>query len=188
MASEATFDHWKVVFSWLMSHEEKWEKLNFLKTLSSADFYLLNSYSTLMCQIKKKSTMIHFFSQSMLLPLVPNMGPEVTFSLTKMIKDSVLAKWQDLSRGFRTCYKHCQRHNGPEGWVHLAKVFLRSYHKSKNKSWSHFIFRISTKLQLKIPTKHQHYCNCNCNCNCNYNVQLFYLLSLETNMSGNLCH
>ena len=67
-------------------------------------------------------------------------------------------------------------------------IFLKSYHKFKHKSWSHFIFRISTKLQLKIPTKHQHYCNCNCNCNCNYNVQLFYLLSLETNMSGNLCH
>ena len=30
--------------------------------------------------------------------------------------------------------------------------FLRSY----NKSWSHFIFRISTKHQLKILTKHQH--------------------------------
>ena len=34
--------------------------------------------------------------------------------------------------------------------------FLRSYHNFKHKSWSHFIFRISTKLQLKIPTKHQH--------------------------------
>ena len=49
--------------------------------------------------------------------------------------------------------KHCQRHNGPEGWVHLAKSnFLRSYHKS----WSHFIFRIPAKHQLKISTKHQH--------------------------------
>ena len=33
---------------------------------------------------------------------------------------------------------------------------LRSYHKFKHKSWSHFIFRISTKHQLKILTKHQH--------------------------------
>ena len=32
--------------------------------------------------------------------------------------------------------KHCQRHNGPEGWVHLAKVILQ--------------------VQLEISTKHQH--------------------------------
>ena len=34
--------------------------------------------------------------------------------------------------------------------------FLRAYYKFKHKSWSHFIFRISTKHQLKISTKHQH--------------------------------
>ena len=34
--------------------------------------------------------------------------------------------------------------------------YLRLYHKFKRKSWSHFIFRISTKNQLKISTKHQH--------------------------------
>ena len=34
--------------------------------------------------------------------------------------------------------------------------FLRSYHKFKHKSWSHFIFRISTKHQLKLSTRHQH--------------------------------
>ena len=34
--------------------------------------------------------------------------------------------------------------------------FLRPYHKFKHKSWSHIIFRISTKHQLKISTKHQH--------------------------------
>ena len=33
--------------------------------------------------------------------------------------------------------------------------FLRSYHKFRNKYWSHFIFRISTKHQLKISTKNQ---------------------------------
>ena len=33
--------------------------------------------------------------------------------------------------------------------------FLRSYHKFKNNSWSHSIFRISTKPQLKISTKCQ---------------------------------
>ena len=33
--------------------------------------------------------------------------------------------------------------------------FLRSYHKFKHESWSHFIFRISTKHQLNLSTKHQ---------------------------------
>ena len=45
---------------------------------------------------------------------------------------------------YRELTKHCQRHNGPEGWVHLAKVTLRSNPKFKHKSWSHSIFRIST--------------------------------------------
>ena len=34
--------------------------------------------------------------------------------------------------------------------------FLRSHHKFKNKSWSHFIFRILALHQLKISTKPQH--------------------------------
>ena len=34
--------------------------------------------------------------------------------------------------------------------------FLRSHHKFKHKFWSHFIFTISTKHQLKFSTKHQH--------------------------------
>ena len=32
--------------------------------------------------------------------------------------------------------KHCQRHNGPEGWVHLIKVSSWGQHKFKHKSWS----------------------------------------------------
>ena len=32
---------------------------------------------------------------------------------------------------------------------------LSSYHKFKHKSWSYFIFRISTRINLKISTKHQ---------------------------------
>ena len=33
--------------------------------------------------------------------------------------------------------RHCQRHNGPEGWVHITS------------SWSNFILWISTKQQLQ---------------------------------------
>ena len=38
MASETTFDHWKVV-----SRGEKWEKVDFLKTPLIPDFELLDS-------------------------------------------------------------------------------------------------------------------------------------------------
>ena len=57
-----------------------------------------------------------------------------------------------LKHGEKIYFKHCQRHKGLEDWVQLTKVtcLCRSYHKFKHKSWSHFIFRISTKHQLKI--------------------------------------
>ena len=50
--------------------------------------------------------------------------------------------------------KHCQRHNGPEGWVHLTKVT----------SWGHItISQILIKfhlqnldLRINFSTKHQH--------------------------------
>ena len=47
--------------------------------------------------------------------------------------------------------KHCQRHNGPEGWVHLAKLTSWIHITSSNTNLDH-IFRISTKHQLKILT------------------------------------
>ena len=42
--------------------------------------------------------------------------------------------------------KHCQRHNGPEGWVHFAKV----------SSWGHITSSNTNRHQLKISTNHQH--------------------------------
>ena len=74
MASETTFDHWRVVFL-----EEEWEKLNFLQTSLIPDFALLDSESThYHVPIKKK---IHcdklYKSQSMFLSLV-----ETVFSIS----------------------------------------------------------------------------------------------------------
>ena len=49
-------------------------------------------------------------------------------------------------------HKHCQRHNGLEGWVFLTKVTSLGHITSSwifHKSWSNFIFRISTKHQLQ---------------------------------------
>ena len=65
------------------------------------------------------------------------------------------------------CLKHCQRHNGPEGWVRLTKVtyfsrITRSNTKfdqiSSSKYWSSAKFKISTSasrlnLKFKILTK-----------------------------------
>ena len=68
MASDTTFDHWKVVFSW----GKKWEKVDFLKTPSMPDFELLDCQSTHHhLPISKKIHQETFFlSQSMFLPLV----------------------------------------------------------------------------------------------------------------------
>ena len=48
--------------------------------------------------------------------------------------------------------KHCQRHNGPEGWVHLIKVTSWGNIASSNTNLIKFIFRISTKHQLLSQT------------------------------------
>ena len=36
------------------------------------------------------------------------------------------------------CKKHCQRHNGPEGWVHITRSQF-----TVHKSWTYYNFRIS---------------------------------------------
>ena len=47
--------------------------------------------------------------------------------------------------------KHCQRHNGPEGWVHITRSQFTVY-----KSWTYYNFRISIKHQLQNLSQHQH--------------------------------
>ena len=44
-------------------------------------------------------------------------------------------------------YKHCQRHNGPEGWVHITESWLSINFKSQPN------ISISTKSKFKILTK-----------------------------------
>ena len=41
-------------------------------------------------------------------------------------------------------FKHCQRHNGPEGWVHITRSQF-----TVHKSWTYYNFRISIKHQLQ---------------------------------------
>ena len=48
--------------------------------------------------------------------------------------------------------KHCQRHNGPEGWVHLAKVTSCSHITSSNTNLDHIS---SSESRLSINKKSQ---------------------------------
>ena len=43
--------------------------------------------------------------------------------------------------------KHCQRHNGPEGWVHITSSNTNPGHISSSESWPSINFKISTKHQ-----------------------------------------
>ena len=47
--------------------------------------------------------------------------------------------WSFQIRAEFTC-KHCQRHNGPESWVHITSSQFKVH-----KSWSNYNFRISIK-------------------------------------------
>ena len=51
--------------------------------------------------------------------------------------------------------KHCQRHNGPEGWVLLS--IKETFFGPITSSDTNFIIIISTKHQLQNLTKHQHF-------------------------------
>ena len=45
-----------------------------------------------------------------------------------------------LSQALNTHLKYCQRHNGPEGWVHITRTQF-----TVHKSWTYYNFRISIK-------------------------------------------
>ena len=74
-----------------------------------------------------------------------------------------LEKWNKVMQcSFEEKYKHCQRHNGPEGWVLLTKVtdfshITRSKTKldqiSSPECWPRTKFKISTSANMSISTK-----------------------------------
>ena len=49
--------------------------------------------------------------------------------------------------------KHCQRHNGPEVWIHLAKVTSCGHITSSNTNLDHMPSSESQLLNLKASTK-----------------------------------
>ena len=71
----------------------------------------------------------------------------ITVLLLNKVSHRPLKKWQ----GPCNCYsKHCQRHNGPEGWVLLTKVTSPYTNLDQIPK-----FKISTKYQLHDLTKPQ---------------------------------
>ena len=56
----------------------------------------------------------------------------------------------------KTITKHCQRHNGPEGWVHLAKITSWGLITSSNTNLDQISSSESrSSINFKISTKHQ---------------------------------
>ena len=53
--------------------------------------------------------------------------------------------------------EHCQRHNGPEGWVHLAKITSLGHITSSYSNLDQISSSESrSSINLKISTKYQH--------------------------------
>ena len=52
--------------------------------------------------------------------------------------------------------KHCQRHNGPEGWVLLAKVTYFSQSTRSNTKFDHFQNNDQAPTSKSRHSKHQH--------------------------------
>ena len=55
-----------------------------------------------------------------------------------------------------TCFKHCQRHNGPEGWVLLTKVTSLGHITSSYTNLDQTSSESRPSTNFKISTKHQH--------------------------------
>ena len=62
---------------------------------------------------------------------------------TNYKKTSILSLSQFYSTS-NNSYKHCQRHNGPEGWVHITR-----WRFTVHKSWTYHNIRISIKHLLQ---------------------------------------
>ena len=55
------------------------------------------------------------------------------------------------------CQKHCQRHNGPEGWVLLTKVTSLGHITSSYTNLDQTSSESRPSTNFKISTKHQHF-------------------------------
>ena len=86
--------------------------------------------------------------------------PMAPFSLTRPCASRsvvVLSKENPL-QGYQWCEtlnsnlieKHCQRHNGPEGWVHLAKVTSWGLINVKAKTWELLFQKLSYQLNRYV--------------------------------------
>ena len=70
-------------------------------------------------------------------------------------------KQRQMGPNSQTCphlnYKHCQRHNGPEDWVHLTKVTSWGHITNSNTNLDQISSSESRpSINFKISSKHQH--------------------------------
>ena len=64
-------------------------------------------------------------------------------------------EWGGRRRMYKT--KHCQRHNGPEGWVLLTKVTSLGHITSSNTNLDQTSSESRPCINFKISTKHHHF-------------------------------
>ena len=80
--------------------------------------------------------------------------------LKSFISDSTIIKHAHQFRALRLLshrFKHCQRHNGPEDWVHLTKVTSWGHITNSNTNLDQISSSESRpSINFKISTKHQH--------------------------------
>ena len=130
-----TSHFWKVLYNKTSKGQIRWPIILFLmcmlvltENMSIFPYYIILQILVFSCP---KMTLISIFTRMTL--------------LNSMIYD--LNRSVDL----REPFKHWQRHNGPEGWVHLSKVtywVISQVQTSSSKS--------RPSIHFKIHTKHHH--------------------------------
>ena len=79
-------------------------------------------------------------------------SPEPHMQSTKI--EYIHGNKTELSSGRKECRKHCQRHNGPEGWVHHTKVTCLGHITSSYTNLDQTSSESHPSTNFKISTKH----------------------------------
>ena len=65
--------------------------------------------------------------------------------------------WKSRTAWGGNSWKHCQRHNGPEGWVLLTKLTSLGHITSSNTNLDQTSSESRPCINFKISTKHHHF-------------------------------
>ena len=83
---------------------------------------------------------------------------EIWLKMTRrsMMRNNVRRQIQNIKFKCKYKYKHCQRHNGPEGWVLLTKVTPLGHITSSYANLDQTSSESRPSTNFKTSTKHQH--------------------------------